>query len=752
MIDPNETVASGDGSTNLEHGDPRARLGDELSDGDATADLVHLLSNSPGLRTNRSLVIATAVDEFLALALRNPSLTATSYAQRFACFGESLRSSITRQIEVEQFVLRTDCLQPLDAKANWPLPGDKVRSFEIIEELGRGALARVYLCRQLDVGKRQVVVKICGTASQEAHTLGQLRHANIIPIYSLEQDDARGKFVLCMPFLGRSTLLDLVDVSRQSGAYEKKGLVAHAGKLWEQPTDRVLPATGSGPSGQAPYLPDAVAYIGARLADALHHSHGQGVVHGDIKPSNILITPQGEPLLMDFNLSGNSALATEAPGGTLPYMPPEQLVGITSSQSPKRSNYDARSDVFSLGVVLYELCCGRLPFPAAEGELSLKQAADHLLSAQKAGYVPLRQVNRDVSATLARTVEKCLAWLPNARFQSAAEVRDAFLRELTSTKRALRRIHRWKTPALLAFVFCLIAILVHRAYVISLGPKHEVLFKRGVALRLADDPRGAQLQFSQALALRPDFSAASFELARALIAQGEFSAARSHFLTLARKYKDPSSAAYLGYCFSRSGESGLAVAWYERAISRGCKSGEVLNNYAVDFPTGNSATSAEEKAQRIEDALEQALVQFPNSPTVKFNCIQFDLDQASKGHRKVTSRSLEYCRELMLTSPKCGELLFSAARLYCLAYPENQRRLDEACDFLELSFELGKGAPLASLLNDPLWSPLEGMPAFDNLLERVRKEAHKPQRGTSIPRYLEPVSCAGALSDLATGA
>src|SRR5204863_676547 len=107
---------------------------------------------------------------------------------------------------------------------------------------------------------------------------------------------------------------------------------------------------------------EAVLWLGARLADGLTHAHERGVVHRDLKPANVLLTDDGQPMLLDFNLSDDQRLRGSAPaaqvGGTLPYMPPEQLEAF---QHGKAAPADPRGDLFSLGVILYELLTGRFP-------------------------------------------------------------------------------------------------------------------------------------------------------------------------------------------------------------------------------------------------------------------------------------------------------------------------------------------------------------------------------------------------------
>ena len=110
---------------------------------------------------------------------------------------------------------------------------------------------------------------------------------------------------------------------------------------------------------------DGIIHLAVQLADALAHSHGRGICHRDLKPSNVLMTPDGRPLVLDFNLSVDQRVLTAKIGGTVPYMAPEELaVLFEKSHDTGRRHYDPRSDLFSLGVIVYELLTGTLPFGA----------------------------------------------------------------------------------------------------------------------------------------------------------------------------------------------------------------------------------------------------------------------------------------------------------------------------------------------------------------------------------------------------
>jgi serine/threonine-protein kinase len=157
---------------------------------------------------------------------------------------------------------------------------------------------------------------------------------------------------------------------------------------------------------------DEIITVTQQVCAALEHAHAHGIVHRDLKPENVLITPEGVVKLMDFGLarSGASRLSSEgAIIGTVFYLAPEQARGQT---------IDGRTDLYALGVMLYELTTGRLPFT---GDDPLAVIAQHL----HADVVPPRTHRPDLSPAMETIILKLLAKLPNDRFASAREVASA---------------------------------------------------------------------------------------------------------------------------------------------------------------------------------------------------------------------------------------------------------------------------------------------------------------------------------------
>src|SRR5262249_49081462 len=187
---------------------------------------------------------------------------------------------------------------------------------------------------------------------------------NVVPVHWGRDEGGYG--VVCMPFLGGATLLDVLDrVYPEGDSPPPRGaeVLLAAIRAAARPGD---PAPALDTSEPAAYLrkgawPEAGAAVGERLAAALAAVHGAGVCHRDLKPSNVLIDAAGRPRLIDFNLSQDERLGGSRVGGTLPYMSPEQLRYFTPGADGGPAP-DARADLYALGVVLYELLAGQHPF------------------------------------------------------------------------------------------------------------------------------------------------------------------------------------------------------------------------------------------------------------------------------------------------------------------------------------------------------------------------------------------------------
>lgn len=265
--------------------------------------------------------------------------------------------------------------------------GSWIDHYEILGELGSGGMGHVYLAKDSKL-KRDVALKVLsGSISsdstdlvrfrREAQALAALKHPNVVTVYSVEESD--GAPYLVMELVEGVTLDTLVRDKRLDSKQFFK--------------------------------------LACQLTEAVAAAHSAGIVHRDLKPSNLMLDSQGMVKVLDFGLAKPSALgaaqistATATEDGlligTVPYMSPEQLQG---------GEIDARSDVFSLGIVLYELATSEHPFesPTIAGTISAIMRDEPPL---------LKGDRSELSPRLEKIVSKCLRKRPEDRYESAAEV------------------------------------------------------------------------------------------------------------------------------------------------------------------------------------------------------------------------------------------------------------------------------------------------------------------------------------------
>lgn len=309
-----------------------------------------------------------------------------------------------------------DAARLAEAITSFPDVGGYFLGYHLIGELGRGAFSRVYLAREPAVGNRLIALKITGDARAEIGALARLRHTHIAPVYSVQQHDPHEAIV--MPYLGSVTLADVIRELRK-GPRRGRALVT-ALSIPEPLSPRWVEV-------QRQPWPEVALRLAKRMAAGLAHAHERGILHRDLKPANVLITDDGEPLLLDFNLAEESTIPRgpghAIVGGTLPYMAPEQLAQFTGGASQS----DARADVYSFGLVLFELLTGQPPVPTPR--TSLREVA-HLLYDLRQQPVPnVRSRAADVSPAFAAIVARCLERDPGRRYANAIELHDDLERQ-----------------------------------------------------------------------------------------------------------------------------------------------------------------------------------------------------------------------------------------------------------------------------------------------------------------------------------
>jgi hypothetical protein len=344
------------------------------------------------------------VNEFLNSAQQSGLLS----AEEAATLSREMRDSgaATKQ-DVAAKLVEKDVLTAYQAEQLLAGHGAEcvlVGRYQIQDRLGAGAMGTVY--RALDTKlDRAVAIKMLPAQSvtdagalarfqREAKALAKLSHPNIIQAYDSDQDS--GRQFLVMEYAKGTSLNDLI---------RAKGRIA--------------------PSLAADYVYQA--------ALGLHDAHEKGLVHRDLKPGNLLLTPLGQVKILDLGLArflqdqvGDATLTRDGVGmGTPDYMAPEQFHDAR--------HVDSRSDIYSLGCTLYHLIAGRVPFPGTS--MSEKYAAH-----EQQEPAPLTEFCPDVPAGLATTVSRMMAKRPADRFQSARELAGAIAPYVAGSSHAMPRM------------------------------------------------------------------------------------------------------------------------------------------------------------------------------------------------------------------------------------------------------------------------------------------------------------------------
>ncbi len=320
---------------------------------------------------------------------------------------------------------------PVDRR-RLPEVGDRFLDFTLLRLLGKGAFGRVFLAHQGELADRPVALKVTPRVGEEFRTLARLQHANIVPIHSVHHTPDHQ--AVCMPYFGGTTLAGYVARLSARPTLPDSGLEFATTLRQSAVVADVAPGTAA-PSAAAvaPTALDeltrrtyvgAVLWVGAQLAEGLAHAHDRGVLHCDVKPANILVTDEGRPMLLDFNVSRTPAdgppVAGDVIGGTVPYVSPEQL---REHLGDPAAAIDARSDVYALGLVLYELLAGSPAYPA-------QRDARVALAARATPARPLFEKNRHVTRAADAVVRRCLHADPDRRYPTARALAEDLNRHL----------------------------------------------------------------------------------------------------------------------------------------------------------------------------------------------------------------------------------------------------------------------------------------------------------------------------------
>lgn len=437
-------------------------------------DAQEFLREHPEVRERKSLAIDLIYEEYCLRREHGETFVASTFMSRFPAYKQSL----VRMLDVHEFLAGS---APAAAPV-WPRPGEEFLGFEIVEQIGAGAVAKVFLARELEVGGRLVVIKVSQFGRGEARLMGRISHPLVVPIHSVRADPLSGMTCICMPFLGTATLVDLLDE-----AFVLGGSPATAA-LVESVARGYLPA-GLDASAWGPVDPffrgatyeEGIVHLGRQIAAALAKAHQAGITHRDIKPSNVLLSRDGRPMLLDFNLSTQERLPAERIGGTLAYMAPERIEFLAESRAEAETASDPRSDLYSVGAMLFELLTGRLPSRPAPADGTTQPTLDEWLECRRAPAPAARALNPRVEPAMDAILQRLLDPKPDDRFESAAELSSALAALLTPKARLARHLRRRRRALITAGIGLSAVAAAAGGYWLTLPPLRERLFESGLA-------------------------------------------------------------------------------------------------------------------------------------------------------------------------------------------------------------------------------------------------------------------------------
>jgi serine/threonine protein kinase len=307
-------------------------------------------------------------------------------------------------------------------------PGNVIGGFEIVRWRGGGAAGDVYLAREQSLGRR-VALKVTRNIGSEARTMAMLeKHRHIVRVIWQGVDESCNARLISMEYVPGATLGEVLRRLRLLASEQLSGqaLLDAVSSTDESETAYDADAARDRERHASASYRESVYWLVARMAEALHFAHQLNVKHRDIKPDNILINTYGQPLLADFSVSSASCRdvtpEVEVFGGTVEYMAPEHLRAFDAN-TPEA--VDERSDIYSLGVVLYELIALKLPHAVTTADKQNAAAREALAQRKLSLPAPLRDLCPDVPYALEHVAFKCLAGDAAERFASAGQLAES---------------------------------------------------------------------------------------------------------------------------------------------------------------------------------------------------------------------------------------------------------------------------------------------------------------------------------------
>ena len=575
--------------------DRRLKLGEHIC-------VDEYLRQIPELRSSEIELVALLIDEHSMRTQAGQVVTLDEYARRFPEHVDTLRNELgltdnrTRSPAEAPAPEENAASEPHELPAA-PIdgieqldPGKVIGDFRIERLLGAGGVSQVFLATQLSLD-RQVALKVTvesdedSSATNEGRTMAVFSHPHIVPVFAEERI---GRLrLLAMEYVDGPPLSDFLNAARERFHGSERGRMPPAAEALslmeelysEQQTEPIVPRK-NGVSCR-----DFLCGIFRDLARALSAAAAKGILHSDVKPANILLKRDGKAMLADFNVSLRQESNDSEPptvGGTLLYMSPEQLGMLTGSESNVR--LDERSDVYSLGLVIFEALTGSWPFLEGNVAADPVAASGQLQASRLSSPIEFPPNSKWLTPGLRSIIEKCLVPQPDDRYQSADELAvdlDRFLshrplKTATDPSR-LERASKWlrRSPAramLVATVFGVLSMLM-------------VMFRQDEPPTNFPNANGAAPPSRAATAPTPEAAKRARkadEAGQRMLIAGNFQAAAQQFEIATRLNPQLATTWHnLGVARFRLGRFADSLSAFDRSITLGNESGLAYSHRAA---------------------------------------------------------------------------------------------------------------------------------------------------------------------------
>ena len=374
--------------------------------------------------------LGALADEFVDRLRDGQTPTIDQYAEENPELADEIRELFPTLLSVEKIGWDESGRPPIE-----PPPPEQLGEYRVLKKIGAGGMGIVYEAEQESLGRHVALKTLPQSAIDSAENLRRfqiearaaavLHHPNIVPVFGVGQD--KGIQFYAMQFIdgqGLDTILDELRLMRKERSTERSAASSPVDSTSGQSSSGIVLASTSS-SGSSFHYCRNVARLGADVADALAYAHERGVLHRDIKPSNLLLDHQGKIWITDFGLAKTAAeelTRSRELVGTLRYMAPERFNGQS----------DVRSDIYSLGLTLYEL----LTFQPA---YATRDRAELIRCISLTQPLPPRKLDSGIPKDLETIVLKSIEKDWTSRYRNAAEMADDLRRFLAGKPIVARR-------------------------------------------------------------------------------------------------------------------------------------------------------------------------------------------------------------------------------------------------------------------------------------------------------------------------